>query len=203
MLKRYLVFSGDVYYAAGGWSDFKGSFDLIAEAREHAGAETWSGSWSQVIDSHTGKEIADSADDGPGEPVNDQFGEPLTEEQQQEVARARAIMDKLRPPPAPGLSAVSVARAFEVMLPAHNGSLTLRHNPHKTFGHAPMVYLAMGGGRDSFISPVEKQKSEATDELWLLSFMPHTGEALRTSVSAATLPALAQWLQDNGLAFGS
>lgn len=31
-MKRFLVFAGQSYYAAGGWADFRGDFDDIGEA---------------------------------------------------------------------------------------------------------------------------------------------------------------------------
>ena len=65
-MKRYLLFAGDTYYPGGGWSDYKGSFDTIEEAKTSALAgERWSAEhihkfdWWQVIASITETEVAD------------------------------------------------------------------------------------------------------------------------------------------------
>jgi len=59
IMKRYLVFGGSQYYPDGGWDDFKESFNnkeaAILHARECEGE--WDYSWSQVIDTETGKEL--------------------------------------------------------------------------------------------------------------------------------------------------
>jgi hypothetical protein len=96
------------------------------------------------------------------------------------------------------LDAIAVARAFEVMLPTHVGPMALLHNPHKD--HEPAMAWAKNFEVD-FISPVEQQKVEATDEMWILKWASEEDKYVR--LAAASLPALAQWLQDNGLAFGS
>ena len=54
-MKRYLGFSGECYYPAGGWDDFKGAFDTLEEAVTGAlafgeGYELW----RQVVDTETG-----------------------------------------------------------------------------------------------------------------------------------------------------
>ena len=59
-MKRYLLFRGDIYYPAGGWDDFKGSFDTLVEAAEEATKDS-SFDWWHVVDSHTGiKEEGDN-----------------------------------------------------------------------------------------------------------------------------------------------
>ena len=52
-MKRFLLFTGDKYYAKGGWRDFSGSYDneeaaFLAACRS---AEYW----YQIVDSSTGK----------------------------------------------------------------------------------------------------------------------------------------------------
>ena len=100
----------------------------------------------------------------------------------------------------PRLDATVVARAFEVMLPAHT-KVSLYHNPHGASSIDKWCELA----RVDFVSPVEQQKAYATGELWSLDWDDHRpatqGRMIR--LAAASLPALAAWLQDNGLAFGS
>lgn len=142
----------------------------------------------------------------PAEPVDDQFSGPdeLTEAQKLDIAEARAKIAKLRPPPAPGLSAASVARAFEVMLPATpNRALFLVRNPHLPGGALSVAeYLRLLTHKPEFTGSLEQQKAEATNELWILESRP-VNAAGYIFVAAATLPALAMWLQANGLAFGS
>lgn len=59
MLKRYLVFAGETYYAAGGWNDFAGSFDTVGDAANHAieYVERIRFDWWHVVDSATGKKV--------------------------------------------------------------------------------------------------------------------------------------------------
>lgn len=52
MLKRYLVFTFDDYYARGGWNDFNGSFDSEKEALVFLA--NWSHENFQIVDSTTG-----------------------------------------------------------------------------------------------------------------------------------------------------
>ena len=66
-LKRYAVFAGDIYYPAGGWSDFKGSFDLPDDAKAEAvrwtspakGRQYPRHDWAHVVDLTDGSEILD------------------------------------------------------------------------------------------------------------------------------------------------
>lgn len=60
-LKRYLVFSGEDYYPAGGWEDFDASYDTLAEA--HAAIKTEAFTWAHVVDRDTGHIILEF-DDG-------------------------------------------------------------------------------------------------------------------------------------------
>jgi hypothetical protein len=56
-LKRYLVFAGENYYAAGGWWDFRGSFDDLEEARLEVKGWTGKMHWTQIVDIETGEEV--------------------------------------------------------------------------------------------------------------------------------------------------
>jgi hypothetical protein len=105
----------------------------------------------------------------------------------------------------PRLDATTVARAFEVMLPAHKASLSLQHNPHRGLTSVAEYLQAVATEEDvAFTGPVEQQKIEATDELWILVWYDSACDnSAAHKLAAASLPALAQWLQDNGLAFGS
>ena len=54
-IKRFVVMSGAIYYANGGFEDYKGSFDTKEEADKYA--ETFKGDyhWTQVSDLATGE----------------------------------------------------------------------------------------------------------------------------------------------------
>jgi hypothetical protein len=53
-LKRFLVFSGDKYYPAGGWLDLMNSFDTEDAAVGYArGLASDALVWSHVVDSHS------------------------------------------------------------------------------------------------------------------------------------------------------
>lgn len=58
--KRFLVFTGDYYYPAGGWEDLQGSYDTIEEAVT-ALNQILSNDWSYIIDLETGKTVVDQA----------------------------------------------------------------------------------------------------------------------------------------------
>lgn len=58
MIKRYALFAGEDYYPAGGWKDFRGSYDT----REEAEAAMQSLAldfleWFQIVDLQTGELI--------------------------------------------------------------------------------------------------------------------------------------------------
>ncbi len=54
-MKRYLLFAGRMYYPGGGWSDYHGSFDTIAEAMEGLKAcEEDRHDWAHVVDKTDG-----------------------------------------------------------------------------------------------------------------------------------------------------
>jgi hypothetical protein len=53
-MKRYLVFTGDVYYAGGGWRDLTDSFDDLDQARLLA-SHLPDVRWGHVVDSTTMK----------------------------------------------------------------------------------------------------------------------------------------------------
>jgi hypothetical protein len=57
-MKRFLLFTGDDYYPAGGWGDFQDSYDTLIEATS---AKT-TGDWWHVIDATNGEELANSYD---------------------------------------------------------------------------------------------------------------------------------------------
>ena len=44
-----MLFAGDYYYPAGGWRDFRGSFETIVEARE-AALKVESITWERNVD---------------------------------------------------------------------------------------------------------------------------------------------------------
>ena len=46
-MKKYLVFSGDNYYPAGGWADFDGAFDDLEEAKLAASDPNFD--WGHVV----------------------------------------------------------------------------------------------------------------------------------------------------------
>ena len=113
----------------------------------------------------------------------------------------------------PKLDATAVARAFEVMLPAREADgLFLCHNPQHAMLYEPIIGAGtrnmtvaewLAHERDiEFTGPLEQQKCEQTDTLWLLEWTPPE-KTKQIRLAAATLTAIAQWLQDNGLAFGS
>lgn len=210
-LNRYLVFRGADYYPAGGWDDFVGSYEFIFEARAAVDADKQD--WSHIVDKATGRPIADDAVDPPGEDIDLEMyllaeidrEPPLSPGR---VAELRAKLAEVRPKPK-GLDAAVVARAFEVMLPVSTGGLTIDRNPHidcsaiEDGEFQPVSAAAyIKGEALSYIGPLEQQKIEATNELWILRWRM-SGEDEDTKLAAASLPAIAQWLQDNGLAFGS
>jgi hypothetical protein len=106
------------------------------------------------------------------------------------------------------LDATVVARAFEVMLPAHAAELALIHNEHKSYYRTVKETLEdddLGKTVDElndFVTAVERQKAIETNELWELRWYPDTPVGFCRK-RAASLPALAAWLQNHGLAFGS
>jgi len=68
--KRYWLFAGDEHYAAGGWHDFRGMYNTIAEAvaegKRQQTAEWCHGpfsvfEWWHVVDIATGEIVAGSA----------------------------------------------------------------------------------------------------------------------------------------------
>jgi hypothetical protein len=54
-MKRYLLFTYQIYYPSGGWNDFKGSFDDIEEARGVWTNDPYRDDRCQVIDRDTGQ----------------------------------------------------------------------------------------------------------------------------------------------------
>lgn len=47
-MKRFLLFAGRTYYSAGGWGDFKGSFDTHKDAK--LAGEMLIDNWFHIID---------------------------------------------------------------------------------------------------------------------------------------------------------
>lgn len=103
--------------------------------------------------------------------------------------------------------ATTVARAFEVMLPAHKCGLFITHNEHKDYYKTVAETLedeVIGETCDelnNFVTAVERQKAIETDEMWTLQWYPETPIGSHR-IRAASLPALGAWLQNHGLAFG-
>lgn len=54
MIKRFLVFAGDIYYPGGGWDDFKDSFLTEAAARTFIDDNLGGADWWQIVDSESG-----------------------------------------------------------------------------------------------------------------------------------------------------
>lgn len=52
-MKKFIVFSGDIYYPIGGASDLHSSFDTLEKAMVVAEKEGGRYQWSQVVDSES------------------------------------------------------------------------------------------------------------------------------------------------------
>jgi hypothetical protein len=50
-MKRYLLFYGDTYYPDGGWGDYAGDFDSLAESIKEANASHREWDWAHVVNS--------------------------------------------------------------------------------------------------------------------------------------------------------
>jgi len=59
-VKRYWLFGGECYYAAGGWHDRHGTYDTIAEAVTEGARLFAVYEWWHVVDSMTGEIVAGS-----------------------------------------------------------------------------------------------------------------------------------------------
>lgn len=58
-MKKFLLFSGSIYYASGGWLDFKSSHDTLEEANQTAMANISHGyDWWHVVDTETMQEVS-------------------------------------------------------------------------------------------------------------------------------------------------
>ena len=70
MQKRFLVFGGECYYAAGGFNDFIEGFDLALDAVVHCektqNGDEWDDRWYQVFDSKTNQVIWSSENEPYG-----------------------------------------------------------------------------------------------------------------------------------------
>lgn len=62
-MKRYLLFTGDNYYPAGGFHDADGFFDTIEEAKDHIVTDLIkyvpNFNWWHIVDTETGKIVAE------------------------------------------------------------------------------------------------------------------------------------------------
>jgi len=47
-MKKYVIFSGDIYYPEGGFHDYSGSYDTLAEAMQSVAKSTVD--WWQIVD---------------------------------------------------------------------------------------------------------------------------------------------------------
>lgn len=56
-MKKYLIFAGSCYYPGGGWEDYIGTSDDLAEARQIV--ENSNNDWWQIVDTTTMKDIVD------------------------------------------------------------------------------------------------------------------------------------------------
>ena len=54
-MKRYALFAGYQYYPNGGWDDYQGSFDSVAEALKALTDITQQ--WYQIVDLTTGEQV--------------------------------------------------------------------------------------------------------------------------------------------------
>lgn len=56
-MKRFLLFAGYTYYPAGGWNDFRDSFDTFDEGQEHlkklTEASGYTINWGHIVDTTT------------------------------------------------------------------------------------------------------------------------------------------------------
>lgn len=71
-MKRYILFGGDHYYAAGGWQDFRGDFGDAEEAKADAARLADSDKdidWWHIIDLETGKFVAAHSWSYAGSPI--------------------------------------------------------------------------------------------------------------------------------------
>ena len=63
-LKRFLLFSGMNYYPAGGWEDFKASFDIKGDAMV-SGDSFKNEDWFEIVDIQTGEIVYYSKSNKP------------------------------------------------------------------------------------------------------------------------------------------
>lgn len=52
-MKKFMLFGHDAYYPSGGWGDFKGDFDTVAEARAYIDAQDYKNDDYDLIDTET------------------------------------------------------------------------------------------------------------------------------------------------------
>lgn len=67
-MKRYALFAGDGYTPCGGWSDFKGSFDSVGDAKREAYevCDLEQHDWWQVVDLQSGTIVSAESQDYRG-----------------------------------------------------------------------------------------------------------------------------------------
>lgn len=60
-MKKYLLFSGESYYARGGWYDFAGTYDTIGAAKAAGKKKMMDDNmdWFHVVNSETGKIVCE------------------------------------------------------------------------------------------------------------------------------------------------
>lgn len=65
-LKRFALFSGDVFYPQGGWEDLAGTYDSVeeasAEGERRIEPQNSLAEWWHVIDLQTGERVAGDED---------------------------------------------------------------------------------------------------------------------------------------------
>lgn len=57
-VKRFVLFASDDYYPAGGWDDFRGSYDTADEARAAGQEFERKGMSAHIVDLTTGEQFS-------------------------------------------------------------------------------------------------------------------------------------------------
>lgn len=75
-MDRFLLFGGDQYYPAGGWQDYKGSFETLTDALRGAAGnlrdtDTGTWDWWHIVDLST-NQIVEEGISGPSRKSPDQ-----------------------------------------------------------------------------------------------------------------------------------
>ena len=82
-----------------------------------------------------------------------------------------------------------VAREFAAALPPHKASLHLEHNPHLGYSQSVEQWDEDQEKRADWVSPEERAKAIATNEIWTLQWYPETPIGFHALV-ASSLEAL-------------